>query len=101
MTPVVQLYCIRIVLGVIAAVLSALVAFLLGNVYDLSTLFNSFTVALAIYLISYYLFKAMFKTKIEKQSKILTTGIGMYFFCWIAFFVLIYSAIIIFSGAPI
>ncbi len=93
MTPVVQLYIIRVVLGLVAAALSAVVAVLLGNMTDLSTLFNSFTVALVVYLLTYYILKAMFKTKIEKQSKILSTGIGMYFFAWIAFFVLFYTII--------
>ena len=100
MTPVVQLYVIRVALGLVAAVLSAVVAFLLGHMTDLSTLFNSFTVALAIYLISYYILKAMFKNKIEKQSKILSTAIGMYFFTWIAFFVLFYTVIVQIFGIP-
>jgi len=100
MTPVVQLYIIRVVLGLVAAALSAVVAVLLGNMTDLSTLFNSFTVALVVYLLTYYILKAMFKTKIEKQSKILSTGIGMYFFAWIAFFVLFYTIIYQLTLAP-
>jgi hypothetical protein len=93
MTPVVQLYCIRIVLGIIAAAISAVVAILVGNTAELSTLLNSVTIAVIVYLLSYYFFKATYKTKIEKQSKILSTGIGMYFFTWIAFFVLFYTII--------
>jgi len=93
MTPVVQLYTIRLILGVVAAAASALVAFLIGNVMDISALFNAFTVALVIYLVSYYIFKSMYKDKIEKQSKILSTAIGMYFFSWIAFFVLFFTVI--------
>lgn len=100
MTPVVQLYIIRVLLGLVAAALSAVVAVLLGNMTDLSTLFNSFTVALVVYLLTYYILKAMFKTKIEKQSKILSTGIGMYFFAWIAFFVLFYTIIYQLTLAP-
>ena len=93
MTPVVQLYCIRIVLGIVAAVLSAVVAFLIGNVADISSFVNSLTVALLVYLLSYYILRATYKNKIEKQSKIMSTGVGMYFFTWIAFLILFYTTI--------
>jgi uncharacterized membrane protein YidH (DUF202 family) len=93
MTPIVQLYWIRTVLGIIAGVLSATVAFLMGNMTDINTLLDSFTVALIVYLISYYVLKATYKDKIEKQSKILSTGVAMYFFAWLPFFVLFYTTI--------
>jgi ABC-type uncharacterized transport system permease subunit len=96
MTPVVQLYCIRIVLGIIAAALSAVVAFLLGNAAGISTFVNSLTVALVVYLLTYYILKAVYKNKIEKQSKILSTAVGMYFFTWITFFILFYTTIKVF-----
>ena len=93
MTPIVQLYCIRIVLGIISAALSAVVAILIGNATDISTLLNSVTIAVIVYLLSYYFLKATYKNKIEKKSKILSTAIGMYFFTWIAFFILFYTII--------
>ncbi|MCX6644429.1 MAG: hypothetical protein NT043_04410 [Candidatus Bathyarchaeota archaeon] len=96
MTPVVQLYCIRIVLGIVAAALSAVVAFLLGNAAGISTFVNSLTVALVVYLLTYYILKAVYKNKIEKQSKILSTAVGMYFFTWITFFILFYTTIKVF-----
>ncbi|MCJ7794002.1 hypothetical protein MUP42_03620 [Candidatus Bathyarchaeota archaeon] len=96
MTPVVQLYCIRIVLGIVAAALSAIVAFLLGNAAGISTFVNSLTVALVVYLLTYYILKAVYKNKIEKQSKILSTAVGMYFFTWITFFILFYTIIKVF-----
>lgn len=99
MTPVVQLYCIRIVLGIVAAALSAVVAFLLGNAAEISSFVNSLTVALLVYLLSYYILRATYKNKIEKQSKIMTTAIGMYFFTWITFFILIYTTIKVFMPA--
>ncbi|MGD6806216.1 MAG: hypothetical protein ACQCN4_04590 [Candidatus Bathyarchaeia archaeon] len=92
MTPTVQLYVIRIVLGIIAAAISAVFATFMP-LYDISTLINSITVALLVYFITYYILKAKFKDKIVQQSKILSTGIGMYFFSWIFFFVFIYTAI--------
>jgi uncharacterized membrane protein YidH (DUF202 family) len=91
MTPIVQLYWIRTALGVVAAVVTALVSFYFSNPADISALFNAISIAIIIYFISYYVFKAAYKNKIEKQSKILSTGIGMYFFSWIAFFVFFYT----------
>jgi len=93
MTPLVQLYWIRVALGIIAAIISAVLAELIGTVTEITTLVNSITVALLIYFITYYLLRTSFRNKIEKPSKILSTGIGMYFFAWIAFFVLFYTAI--------
>jgi uncharacterized membrane protein YidH (DUF202 family) len=93
MTPIVQLYWIRVALGITAGALSAIVAFLIGNMTDITTLVNSFTIALIIYLASYYVLKAVYKNKIEKQSKILSTAVAMYFFAWLPFFVLFYTMI--------
>jgi hypothetical protein len=93
MTPVVKLYWIRVALGVIAAAITAVAAILLGNETNISSLLNSISIAIIVYFISYYALRPVFKSKIEKQSKILSTGIGIYFFTWIAFFVLIYTAI--------
>jgi hypothetical protein len=93
MTPVVQLYWVRVSLGILAAALTAVVATFLGNPTEISALFNCVSVAIIVYFISYYVLKAFYRNKIEKQSKILSTGIGMYFFSWLAFFVLFYSAI--------
>ena len=93
MTPITQLYWIRTALGIISGALSAVVAILIGNMTDITTLVNSFTIALLVYLASYYVLKAVYKTKIEKQSKILSTGVAMYFFAWLPFFVLFYTTI--------
>jgi len=90
MTPVVQLYWIRVGLGIVAGVLSAIVAIVIGTA-DTTTLVNCFTIALIVYLSSYYALKAAYKNKIEKQSKILSTGILMYFFAWLPFFILFYT----------
>jgi ABC-type Fe3+-siderophore transport system permease subunit len=94
MTPITKLYWIRVVLGIISGAASAVVAFLLHNPNDITTFVNAFTIALIVYLITYYILKAQFKDKIEKQSKILSTAIMMYFFSWLAFFVLFYTALL-------
>ncbi|MGA3288641.1 MAG: hypothetical protein ABSD42_00165 [Candidatus Bathyarchaeia archaeon] len=92
MTPIVQLYWIRVALGITAGASSAVVAILIGNT-GIDTLLNSFTIALIIYLLSYYVLKAVYKNKIEKQSKILSTAVAMYFFAWLPFFILFYTMI--------
>ena len=92
MTPVVQLYWLRVALGIVAGAITAVIAALFGNALDITTLVNSITVALLIYFVTYYILRGFYKNKIEKQSKILSTAIGMYFFSWLAFFVLFYTA---------
>ena len=90
MTPIVQLYWIRVALGIVAGALSAIFALFL-NVTDITTLVNAFTIALIVYLASYYPLRAVFKNKIEKQSKILNTAILAYFFAWLPFFILFFT----------
>ncbi len=60
-------------------------------------LINGITVALAVYLVSFYLFKAKLGAKVEKPTKIMTMGIGIYFFTWIVCWILFLSIAI---GAP-
>ena len=90
MTPVVQLYWIRVGLGIVAGVLSGYIAFLI-NATDYTGLVNAFTIALIVYLISYYPLKAAYKNKIEKQSQILSTAIIMYFLTWLPFLIIFYT----------
>jgi hypothetical protein len=94
MTPITQLYWIRVVLGVISGEITAVIVFLLHSPNDITSLVNGFTVALILYLVTYYILKAQFKSKIEKQGKILSTAIAMYFFAWLSFFVLFYTVIL-------
>ena len=98
MTPVVQLYWLRVVLGISAGAISALLAALFFSHSSIDTLINSITIALLIYFITYYILRGFYKTKIEKQSKILSTAIGMYFFAWLSFFVLFYTGFIVALG---
>jgi len=94
MTPVVQLYWLRVVLGIVAGTITAFIAAFFGGktgIPETTTLINSITVALLIYFVTYYILRGFYKNKIEKQSKILSTAIGMYFFSWLTFFVLFYT----------
>ena len=101
MTPVVKLYWLRVALGAIAGLISALFSayvYQATSITDYTMLLNSITVALAVYVVTYYLLRIKLKSQIEQQSKILTTAIGMYFFAWLSFFVLFYTVIIVVMG---
>jgi len=99
-----KIYWIRVGLGAIAGLIStaAVLLFqtlapsttLLSLVGSTNTLLNGITVALLIYLISYYVLKAKYSSKIEKQSKIMSMGIFIYFFTWLIVWVFALSAII-------
>jgi len=90
--PLVIIYWIRVALSIVAAAISAVVATLF-DAFSFNTFLNSITIALLIYILSYYLLKAKFINKVEKQSKILTQAIFMYFIAWAVFFILFYSII--------
>jgi hypothetical protein len=80
----------RIGLAVVAAALSTAITVAFGE-RGLNTFLNGITIALLIYLITYYLFKAKYRTQVEKQSKLMTMGIGVYFFTWLVVWVLMYT----------
>jgi PKD repeat protein len=79
------IYILRIGLGILAA----LVATLVVNLKTGNPLINGITVGLAVYLVTYYLLKFQFANKVEKPTKILTMGYGIYaltfIFCWVLF----------------
>jgi hypothetical protein len=99
-----KIYWIRVALGAIAGLIStgAVVGFhaldpsasLASLVGSINTLLNGITIALLIYLVSYYALKAAYTGKVEKQSKIMSMGIFIYFFTWLVVWVLTLSAII-------
>jgi hypothetical protein len=95
--PLIVIYWSRVALGIIAGAISAVLASM-QNALEINTFLNGITIALAIYLLTYYLFKAKFRNQVEKQSKIMTMGIFMYFIAWAVFFIFFYSAI---KGPPI
>ena len=88
--PLVTIYVARIGLAVVAAAIST-VAAIAFNQPGLNTFLNGVTIALLIYLLTYYGFKAKYKDKVEKQSKLMTQAIGMYFFTWLVLWVLMYT----------
>jgi PKD repeat protein len=79
------IYILRIGFGILAA----LVATLVVNLKAGDPLINGIIVALSVYMLTYYVLKLQFINKVEKPTKILTMGIGVYFivfvFCWVLF----------------
>jgi len=79
------IYCSRVGFGILAALVAALLVDLKAG----DPLINGITVGLAVYIITYYLLKLRFMSKVEKPTKILTMGIGAYFLvfimCWVLF----------------
>ena len=90
MRPLKAIYLTRIGLAVVAAALSTAVTIAFGE-RGINTFLNGITIALLIYLLTYYVFKAKYRTQVEKQSKLMTTAIGMYFFTWLVMWVLLYT----------
>ena len=96
MRPLVTIYCVRVALGVVAGIIGAVWNWTAGALKNPAEtnyvfIFNSLTIALLIYLLSYYVFKAKFRAEVEKQSKIMTMGIGIYFFTWLISWILTFT----------
>jgi hypothetical protein len=96
--PLVTIYWTRFALAFVAGAISTEVSLAFGE-RGINTFLNGLTIALLIYLITYYLvFKPKFGSHVEKQSKLLTQGIGIYFFAWLVSWILIYT--IVFPTPP-
>jgi hypothetical protein len=97
MTPLQKVYLLRVVLGITAAFVCAGYGIarqkILPQEVDYLFFMNSITIALVVYLISYYVIKRKFMLKVEKPSKLVTTGIGIYFISWLVFWILFYTII--------
>jgi hypothetical protein len=87
MKPLTIIYWTRFLLGVAAALASALLS---GFMPDFNLL-NGITIALLIYVVSYYAYKAVFLAQVEKPSKVFTTGVGAYFLSWLVMWTLFYT----------
>jgi len=101
-----KIYWLRVALGAVAGLISAAVPILVQTISGVSlnvqitetnTLLNGITIALLVYLISYYIMKAKFTGKVEKPSKIMSMGIFIYFFSWLVVWVLTITLVM---GAP-
>jgi hypothetical protein len=93
--PLATIYWTRLALAIVSGAISTEVTILRPpQPGDVTTFLNGLTIALVVYLITYYFIKAKFKDKVEKQSKLMTQGIGIYFFAWLVSWILIYTIVL-------
>jgi hypothetical protein len=107
MKPLETIYWLRLGFGLLAALICTGYGYAFGMIprnpdltsfpTDTSLLFNTLSIAIIIYLVSYYAVKSRFLTRVKKSSKLFTTGIGIYFISWIVFWTMLYTII---AGAP-
>ncbi|MCD6529940.1 hypothetical protein J7L06_06605 [Candidatus Bathyarchaeota archaeon] len=83
--PLSFIYWSRAVLGFLTGVVTALL-----KIDDLPALIS---ISLLIYLVTYYLYKLKFISKVKKPSSIVTTGIGAYFITWLVTLILLYTVL--------
>ncbi len=98
MKPLETVYWLRFALGFVAALVSigygAVTNTITTKALPLSAFMNGMSLALIVYLISYYFIKFRFKNEVvEKPRKLVTMGIGAYFLAWMLFWVLLYTII--------
>jgi len=86
--PLSIVYWSRVCFGILAALICAL-----G--WSSARLFDSFlgglSMAIIVYILTHYVLKWQFVTKVEKPSKVFTTGIGTYFVTWIVAWTLFFT----------
>jgi hypothetical protein len=91
------IYWLRLSLGIIAALICTGYGLATNTIqirnFTFETFMNGLSIALVMYVISYYVVKSKFLLKVEKSQKLATTGIGVYFISWIVFWVLAYTII--------
>ena len=96
MNPAEMLYWIKAGLGAIIGAISALYEYIAGvlsrelqNQFSINDLFTGVSFALIFFIVTYYILKIYFLDKVEKKSKLLSTGIGTYFMLWLVVWVLL------------
>jgi hypothetical protein len=93
MKPLTIIYWIRAGLGLVIGILCALYVYstVSTEVTSIYTLLTGISFALLFYIATYYLIKSRYFGRVEKQSKLITQGIGIYFFAWLVSWTLIIS----------
>jgi hypothetical protein len=101
MKPLKVIYWLRLALGIVVALICigfGLITGAIPNVdqnggfpMDVSVFMNGLSIAILFYLLSYYVIKLRFVNRVEKPSKLMTTGIGIYLLSWIVLWVLLYT----------
>ncbi|MCW4021372.1 MAG: hypothetical protein NWF14_09135 [Candidatus Bathyarchaeota archaeon] len=77
------IYVIKVCLGVLAAILCLLL--------DVNDVFTGVAIGLLVYLGADRVLRQIFIEKVEKQSVVTKTGVGIYIITWLFLWILIYS----------
>lgn len=92
MKPLSIIYWTRVLLGVLAGLISTLLSSLAPMDFNV---LNGVSVALLVYIVTYYVYKAKFPADVvEKRSKIFSQGVGAYFIAWIVSWGLLYTVFV-------
>jgi len=76
-------YWSRAGLGIIAALICVIL--------NIQNILTGLSLGMLIYISTDYLLRWKLASKVEKPSKLITTGIGVYFLTWIVFWTLLYT----------
>jgi hypothetical protein len=79
--PLSIIYWTRVCLGILTGLICGVGGTLVVGLF--SSFPEGLFFAMSVYILTYYVYKLLFITKVEKPSKIVTTGIGAYFLTWI------------------
>jgi len=96
MKPLSVIYWSRAGLGVAIGVLCAVYLYLSVSreLASIFTLLTGLSFAMLFYIATFYVIKLKFLGRVDKQSKLMTQGIGIYFFAWLVSWVLVVSMIL-------
>jgi len=86
--PLSIIYWSRVCFGILAALICA-VGWASAGLFD--SFLGGLSMAMIVYILTHYVLKWQFIAKVEKPSKVFTTGIGAYFFTWIVAWVLFFT----------
>ncbi|RLI47050.1 hypothetical protein DRO69_01710 [Candidatus Bathyarchaeota archaeon] len=81
MKPLSIIYWTRVCLGILTGLICGVGSSLVAGLF--SSFPEGLSLAIIIYILTYYVYKLLFFAKVKKPSKIFTTGIGAYFLTWI------------------
>lgn len=95
MKPLETVYWLRFGFGILAALVSLGLGLATNTISksppDSQTFFYSASLAIIVYILSYYFIRSRFALKVQKPQKLVTAGIGIYFLAWIVFWALFYT----------
>jgi hypothetical protein len=96
MKPLTVIYWTRACLGVVIGLLCAAYVYVSvsGDLANLFTLMTGLSFAMLFYIVTFYVIKLRFLGRVEKQSKLMTQGIGIYFFAWLVSWILVITLLL-------